>query len=149
MSVGEVCKREVVFVSKDNTVVEAAKLMREHHVGALVVTESEEGRPRPLGVLTDRDIVVEIIAEDLKIENLLVGDVMSFELATIGEDDGISEAIKMMKGRGVRRIPVLNSAGDLVGIFAVDDVIELLAEELSDVAQLLGHEQEREKATRK
>ena len=149
MSVGEVCNREVVFVSKDNTVVEAAKLMREHHVGALVVTESEEGRPRPLGILTDRDIVVEVIAEDLKIENLLVGDVMSFELATIGEDDGISEAIKMMKGRGVRRIPVLNSNGDLVGIFAVDDVIELLAEELSDIAQLLGHEQEREKASRK
>ena len=139
----------MVFVSKDNTVVEAAKLMREHHLGALVVTESEEGRPRPLAVLTDRDIVVEIIAEDLKPENLLVGDVMSFELATIGEDDGISEAIKMMKGRGVRRIPVLNSAGDLVGIFAVDDVIELLAEELSDVAQLLGHEQERERASRK
>ncbi len=149
MSVGEVCKREVVFVSKDNTVIEAAKLMREHHVGALVVTESEGGRPRPLGVLTDRDIVVEVIAEDLQAENFLVGDVMSFELATIGEDDGISEAIKMMKGRGVRRIPVINSGGDLVGIFAVDDVIELLAEELSDVAQLLGHEQEREKATRK
>lgn len=149
MSVGEVCKREVVFVSKDNTVVEAAKLMRAHHVGALVVTESEEGRPRPLGVLTDRDIVVEVIAEDLKSEDLLVGDVMSFELATIGEDDGISEAIKLMKGRGVRRVPVLNSNGDLVGIFAVDDVIELLAEELSDVAQLVGHEQEREKATRK
>lgn len=149
MSVGEVCKREVVFVSKDNTVVEAAKLMREHHVGALVVTESEEGNPHPLGVLTDRDIVVEIIAEDLKIENLLVGDVMSFELATIGEDDGISEAIKMMKGRGVRRIPVLNSAGGLVGIFAVDDMIELLAEELSDIGQLLGNEQERERASRK
>ena len=149
MSVGEICKREVVFVSKDNTVVEAAKLMRAHHVGALVVTESEEGRPRPLGVLTDRDIVVEVIAEDLKSEDLLVGDVMSFELATIGEDDGISEAIKLMKGRGVRRVPVLNSNGDLVGIFAVDDVIELLAEELSDVAQLVGHEQEREKATRK
>lgn len=149
MSVGEVCKREVVFVSKDNTVAEAAKLMREHHVGALVVTEYREGKPHPLGVLTDRDIVVEVIAENLKTENLLVGDVMSFELATIGEDDGISEAIKMMKGRGVRRIPVLNSAGDLVGIFAVDDAIELLAEELSDIGQLVGHEQERERASRK
>lgn len=113
MSVGEVCKREVVFISKDSTVVEAAKLMREHHVGALVVTGFEEGRPRPIGVVTDRDIVVEVIAEDLNAENLLVVDVMNFELATIGEDDGISEAIKIMKGRGVRRIPVINSGGDI------------------------------------
>ena len=149
MSVGEVCKREVVFISRDSTVAEAAKLMREHHVGALVVTGYEEGRQRPLGVLTDRDIVVEVIAEDLRPEDLLVGDVMSFELATVGEDDGISEAIKMMKGRGVRRIPVINGGGDLVGIFTVDDVMELLAEELSDLAKLVGYEQEREKATRK
>ena len=149
MSVGEVCKREVVFISRDSTVAEAAKLMREHHVGALVVTGYEEGRPRPLGVLTDRDIVVEVIAEDLKPEDLLVGDVMSFELATVGEDDGISEAIKVMKGRGVRRIPVINGGGDLVGIFTVDDVMELLAEELSDLVKLVGYEQEREKATRK
>ena len=149
MSVGEVCKREVVFISKDSTVVEAAKLMREHHVGALVVTGFEEGRPRPIGVLTDRDIVVEVIAADLNGENLLIADVMSFELATIGEDDGISEAIKIMKGRGVRRVPVINSGGDLVGIFTVDDVIDLLAEELSDLAKLVGHEQEREKRMRK
>ena len=149
MSVGEVCSREVVFIGRDSSVVEAARLMREHHVGALVVTGFAEGGQRPIGILTDRDIVVEVIAEGLNAENLLVGDVMSFELVTIGEDDGISEAIKVMKGRGVRRIPVLNIIGELVGIFTVDDVIELLAEELSDLSKLVGHEQDREKATRR
>ena len=149
MSVGEICTCEVVFVSKDNTVVEAAQLMRKHHVGALVVTEYRDGKPHPIGLLSDRDIVVEVIAEKLNIENLLVGDVMSFDLVTVRDDDGISEAVKMMKGRGIRRIPVVNSSGDLVGILAADDVIELLGEELSDIGQLVRREQEREGTARK
>ncbi|MBE9503725.1 MAG: CBS domain-containing protein [Proteobacteria bacterium] len=149
MSVGEICNREVYFVSRDNTVVEAAKLMRDHHVGALVVTEQREGKPHPVGLLTDRDIVVEIIAEDVGVENLLVGDVMSFDLLSIGEDDGISEALKLMKRRGVRRVPVLNRNGELAGILAVDDLIELLAEELADINQLVEREQERERDSRK
>jgi len=149
MSVGQICNREVVFVSKEITVVEAARLMREHHVGALVVTEQREGAPHPVSILTDRDIVVEIVAENLNIENLLVEDVMSLDLLTIREDEGISEALKLMKGKGVRRIPVVNSDGDLVGIFTVDDMLELLAEELSDIDQLLGREQERERSLRK
>ena len=149
MSVGEICNREVYFVSRDNTVVEAAKLMRDHHVGALVVTEQREGKPHPIGLLTDRDIVVEIIAEDIKVENLLVGDVMSLDLLSIGEDDGISESLKLMKTRGVRRVPVLDGKGELAGILAVDDLIGLLAEELADISQLVEREQEKERNSRK
>lgn len=149
MSVGEICNREVYFVSRDNTVVEAAKLMRDHHVGALVVTEQREGKPHPIGLLTDRDIVVEIIAEDINVENLLVGDVMSLDLLSIGEDDGISESLKLMKTRGVRRVPVLDGKGELAGILAVDDLIGLLAEELADISQLVEREQEKERNSRK
>ena len=149
MSVGEICNREVYFVSIDNTVTEAAKLMRDHHVGALVVTEQKEGRPHPVGLLTDRDIVVEIIAEGVSVEKLLVGDVMSFDLVSVREGDGISEALKMMKIQGVRRLPVLDGEGDLAGILAVDDLIGLLAEELADVSQLVEREQERERESRK
>ena len=149
MSVGEICNREVYFVSRDNTVVEAAKLMRDHHVGALVVTEQREGKPHPIGLLTDRDIVVEIIAEDINVENLLVGDVMSLDLLSIGEDDGISESLKLMKTRGVRRVPVLDGKGELAGILAVDDLIGLLAEELADISQLIEGEQEKERNSRK
>ncbi|MDH3975662.1 MAG: CBS domain-containing protein [Deltaproteobacteria bacterium] len=149
MFVGEICNRQVCFVNKHNTVVEAAMLMRDHHVGALVVSEEREGKTHPVGLITDRDIVVEIIAEDLSVENLLVGDVMSFDLITIRESDGISEALKLMKGHGIRRLPVMGDEGELVGILAVDDLLELLAEELADVSQLIIREQERERASRK
>lgn len=149
MSVGGICTREVYIVSRDNAVVEAAKLMRDHHVGALVVTERREGRAQPIGVLTDRDIVVEIIAENLSAKDLLVGDVIIPELVTVREIDGISEALKLMKTRGVRRVPVLDSEGGLAGILAVDDLIGLLAEELADISQLVEREQEKERDTRK
>ena len=149
MPVGEICSREVWFVGRDDTVVEAAQLMRDHHVGALVVTELRGGVPHPVGILTDRDIVVEIVAKEADLARLLVGDVMSYELVSVREDDGISEALKVMKGKGVRRAPVLDDRGELIGILAVDDLIGLLAEELADVSALIDREQERERRSRK
>lgn len=149
MSVGELCNRQVVFISKDNTVAEAAQLMRKHHVGALVVTEYREGRPAPVGVLTDRDIVIEVVAEELNLEKLLVGDVMSFDLTTVGEDCGISEALKLMRDRGIRRVPVVRENNELVGIFAIDDMVDLLAEELSDISKLIAREEAKEKEMRR
>lgn len=149
MSVGEICNREVVIVSRDNTVVEAALLMREHHVGALVVVEESAEKRRPVGILTDRDIVVEIVAEGVAIENLLAGDVMSIDPVTVREDAGIGETIKLMRDRGIRRIPVVDDDGVLAGILTVDDIIDLLAEELADISRLVSREQEKEAEARK
>jgi len=148
MKIGEVCNREVVCVDRDASILEAARLMRRHHVGDVVVTEERQGRRIPLGILTDRDIVVELLADQVPLEAVAIGDVMSFELLTAGEGDEVMETLQQMRSRGVRRVPVVDGAGTLSGILAVDDLIELVAEQLTDLVKLIGVEQQRERLRR-
>jgi CBS domain-containing protein len=148
MTVGEFCNREVVIAERETTIVEAAKLMRKHHVGDLVVVDRREEMNIPVGIITDRDIVVEIIAGEISLDSACTGDVMSFELTTAKEHDGILEALQKMRSLGIRRMPVVNDRGGLEGILAVDDVLELLAEELALLASAATHGQAKEKKLR-
>jgi len=148
MKVGEVCNREVVVVDREAAILEAAQLMRRHHVGDVVVTEGKNGGRIPVGILTDRDIVVELLAEQVPLEAIAVGDAMSAELLTAGEDEEIMDVIQRMRGRGVRRVPVTDRNGALAGILAVDDLIDLVAEQLGDLVQLIGNERQREQKRR-
>lgn len=148
MKVGEVCNREVVMANKEITVLEAAKLMRRHHVGNIVVVEGKEGPPVPVGILTDRDIVVELLAEDVDVHLLTLGEVMTFDLITAHEEEDVLSTLKKMKARGVRRIPVVGEQAELVGILAVDDLIELIAEQLGDLIALFRKGEMREKEHR-
>lgn len=149
MTVGEFCNREVVFIRRDESIPEAARLMRRHHVGDLVVVEEQQDRRVPVGIVTDRDLVLEVIAQEVDPNKLTVGDVMSIELVTAREEDSLFDAIKLMRRRGVRRVPVVDRAGVLVGILSVDDLLELFAETLGDLATLLQREQQREKERRR
>lgn len=149
MSAGEYCNREVVVVERTESVRKAIDLMRIHHVGDVIVVDQEEGAPRPLGILTDRDIVLEILAEDVDLEAVNVGDVMSYELQTVGEDIKLLDAIKVMRVKGIRRLPVVGAQGNLVGILAVDDILTLISEQLSDLVGLIANEQVRESTRRK
>lgn len=144
MNVGELCNREVVIVDQDATVLEAAKLMRQYHVGDLVVIEKRQGASFPIGILTDRDIVIEIIAGEVDFDAVTVGDVMSYELITVSEEEAIAETIKLMRDKGVRRVPVVNKQGHLEGIVAVDDLIDLLAEQMRDIVALISCEKKKE-----
>lgn len=144
MRVGEICNRDVVVVYKDGSVQEAAQLMRTHHVGDLVVVEERYGQLTPVGILTDRDIVIEIVAKSVDLDAVTIKDIMSFELVTAKEDDDMLETIKLMRAKGVRRIPVVSDRGGLVGILAVDDLIDLLGEILADVAGVSLRERKRE-----
>jgi len=148
MKVGEVCNREVVVVDREASIPEAARLMRHLHVGDVVVAEERGGDRIPVGILTDRDIVVELLAEDVPLDAVTVGDAMSSELLTIGEEEEVMSALQLMRGRGVRRAPVVKAGGSLVGILAVDDLIDLMAEQLSDLVKLIGNEQQREQRRR-
>ncbi len=148
MTVGEACNREVVMVDRGASIFEVARIMRQYHVGDVIITETRGTEKVPLGIFTDRDIVVQLIAEGVDIGTVDVGDVMSFELLTIGEREELSSAIKRMRDRGVRRMPVVNGAGGLVGILAVDDLIDLAAEQLSDLVKLISVEQQREQRRR-
>ena len=85
MSVGEICNREVIIVHRDETVQEAAKLMRQHHVGDVVVVDDRNGVRVPVGIVTDRDVVVEIVATELDQATMTVGDIMAQELFTVKE----------------------------------------------------------------
>ncbi len=148
MLVSEFCNREVVIVDRATSILEAAKLMRSEHVGDLVVTDNRKGQQVPVGILTDRDIVVELLAEEVELDKVSVGDAMSFELLTVNEQDGLQETIEKMRQRGVRRLPVVDADGVLVGIVTVDDLMELIAEQLTDLVHLVSNEMAHERARR-
>ena len=149
MAVGEICNRDVVIAEKTLSVVDAAQLMRKHHVGDLVVVEEKNGRKHPVGIVTDRDIVVEVVAAGVNPEALRVGDIMGTQVATVRESEGLFEAMRYMRDQGVRRMPVVDAAGALVGILTLDDLLELLAEELGELAKLVSRERQREQAARR
>lgn len=149
MSAGEYCTRDVVVIEKDESVQTAIGLMREHHVGDVVVVDRSGSVSRPVGILTDRDIVLEILAEGVDLDAVNIGDVMSQELHTVQEDTKFLDAIKVMRTKGVRRLPVVNQTGNLVGILTVDDVLGLILEQLSDLVGLVVKQQVRESTLRK
>ncbi len=148
MRVGSICNRNLVSVSRNASVVTAAQLMRDRHVGALVVTDTS-GR-RALGMVTDRDLVVTVIAQDAEdVSRLEVGDVMSVDLVTAYEDENFEEVLSRMRENGVRRVPVVDNDGILVGLLALDDLLQFVGEDaLDDLAELVAREQEIERELR-
>lgn len=147
MSIGKVCNREVIFVQSDTTVQEAAQLMRQHHVGALVVVDDVSGKRQPMGLVTDRDLVIEVQALELDATVITVGDIMS-QSVTVHENSGVFEAIQLMRDRAVRRLPVVNEQGELTGIVSLDDFLRLLSDELSQLSELVAREQAKESRAR-
>lgn len=145
MALGEFCNRDVVIVSQTDSIQETVSLMRSKHVGTVVVVEKKDSNVIPVGMVTDRDIVIKVIAENIELAPLTAGDVMSADMVTIQESADLMDAIKLMRIKGIKRIPVVNDLGSLEGILAVDDVLELLAELVSDLAQLSQREQTLEK----
>jgi CBS domain-containing protein len=148
MSVGEICNREVVTIEKSAPVARAARLMRQYHVGSVIVVADGSQPPRPAGIVTDRDLAIEILAQEVPAETVTVGDVMAAELLTAREEDGVWETIMRMRAMGVRRLPVVSRHGDLIGILTMDDLLQFIVGELSDLVKLVRREQKREEAIR-
>lgn len=148
MPVSSICNHNVATIDADADMVEAAKRMREAHVGDLMVVEHRGGRVVPVGVITDRDIVIEVIAEGADPSEIKVGDAMSRELLTVHEDNGIEHALHEMRRMGVRRVPVVNAESELVGVLAMDDVVDHLATQLGHIAGAIRHEQQIEAESR-
>lgn len=147
--IGAFCTRHVMTVGPEATVVEASKIMRQAHVGCVVVVANENNRKRPIGVITDRDVVVEVVALGVAPETLKVGEIVQRPLTCIGEDAGYAEAVRLMAQNGVRRMPVVDHAGDLVGIITLDDVLRQLAAPLVALSDLVARERSFETATRR
>lgn len=149
MKAFEILTRHVAVARRDEPLLDAVRTMREEHVGALVVVEERGGAHVPIGMLTDRDIVVGVLAKDVAhVEELDVGDVMTAELVTATADEDVGDVLRRMRSFGVRRVPVVDAAGALEGLVSLDDVLAGLSDELAEVAALASRQREREPARR-
>jgi CBS domain-containing protein len=150
MNVGELCKPFVVTVREFDDLSRAAHVMRDRHVGYLVVVEPMplDARLKPIGVLTDRDIVVGVLAKDADIRSLRVGDVMTRQPVVVQEDKSVGSALGEMRRIGVRRLPVVGGSGELVGVISLDDVVDALAKQFGEIAGSIHSELRMEGALR-
>jgi CBS domain-containing protein len=148
MGVGSICTHRVITVDRGIDVAAAASVMRENHIGYLIVTDAKSGAAAPVGVLTDRDIVVKVLAKDVDAHSLTVGDVMTPEPLIAADDDGLSETLHRMRRLGVRRVPVVGPRGQITGVLSLDDVIDHLVGQLGDVAGSMQNEQKFERVLR-
>lgn len=134
MSVGRICVREVDLAELGETVLEAALRMGERRVGTLVIVD---GGGRPVGLVTDRDLALRVVAAGGDPRIVSVGDVMTEHPKTVSESTPIESALSLMRSGSFRRLPVVNEEGRLVGMFSLDDVLGLLAEEFALIGTLL------------
>jgi len=149
MTAGALCSRDVVVALKSDGLVDAARRMRTRHVGDLIVVDPTPEGPVPIGIVTDRDIVVEVVAGDPEhMDYLLVGDVMTEDVVTAREDEPVGVALKTMQAHGVRRLPVVDTRGVLVGIVTLDDVLSHVPADAAEVVGIIAAEQRRERADR-
>ncbi len=145
---GDLCTRQVVVAPPSLSVDEAARVMRERHVGCIVVVEQGDGGRLPIGILTDRDIVLAVVAKDADAKTLRIGDVMTAAVASVRETDTLYDVLSIMRSRGVRRVPVTGPHGVLAGILTMDDVLNALAGQLQALGMVVGRERRQEFSVR-
>jgi CBS domain-containing protein len=139
---GQLCNRNPITVRRSDELIKAAQLMREKHIGYLMVVDPEvvDQSLQPVGVVTDRDIVVSVVARETDPRVLRVADVMTHQPVTISSAEPVERALREMRRIGVRRLPVVGQRGKLIGVLSLDDVLEVLAGELQNVAVSIRNE---------
>jgi CBS domain-containing protein len=150
MCVGDICRRDVVTIAPDASLCEAARLMREQHVGMLVVVPPTAERADRFvqGVLTDRDIVVTVVGRDAEPKDLKVVDVMTRNPLLIPERASIAGTLGLMRADGIRRVPIVGTRNELLGVLSIDDVLDALASQLTAISAAIRGEQARERVMR-
>lgn len=149
MDMGSICTREVVAIDRGATLQAAAQMMREHHVGSLVVTREGEEGLQVAGIVTDRDLAIQVLASGIDGALMTVGALVGeAPLVIVAEATLLAEAISVMRERGVRRLLVRNDEGQLAGIVSFDDVFEACAAQIAGLSQVLRKGIERESAER-
>ena len=136
MLLKEICTPDVVLCTPNTRVLAAARMMRHSHVGDLVVVEDPEGDQTPFGIVTDRDIVIEVLGKELDPSKVTVAEIMRKPAVIASESEDISQAIERMKAHGVRRIPVMGAHRKLTGIIALDDLVRRLAADAAALASV-------------
>lgn len=136
MPVLDLCSFKVVSARGSDSIAFAASLMKRNHVGTILITDETDKRNMPLGIVTDRDLVLRALAENKNLQTKL-SEVMSKEMISVRWDDGVREVIEKMRTSGVRRVIVQNSDGKVCGIVSADDLVQLLGDELNLIGDLL------------
>lgn len=149
MLVKDICTLDTASCGRDITILEAARLMRERHTGTLVVVDDPQGDRTPAGIITDRDIVIEVLANELDPAGTRVSQVMSSKLVIAGAAEDVADAVERMRLHGVRRVPVVDHDGSLLGIVTLDDVLTLHAAQADSLAGIVSKEQNRERRSRR
>lgn len=134
MSLERFCRKDLVTIRPEDPVQWAAELMAERHVGSVVVVNPEG---RPLGILTDRDLVCRVMAKKLDPARTLVREVMSSSVSTIRSDETIDEALIQMRTLGTRRLPIVDAREATIGLLSLDDLVVLLSAELGQTAAVI------------
>jgi CBS domain-containing protein len=148
MSISEFCTHNVVCATRDTTALEAARLMRHHHVGDVVIVDESDGVRRPIGIVTDRDLVVEVMAGGVDAGAVKIGELVLRSPVIIEDSASYAETVRLMAVNGVRRMPVVGPGGALLGIITLDDMLRQLTSPLAALADLAGRARSFEAQTR-
>lgn len=143
MNVGQLCSKPALTVPPSAPLSEVASLMRDHQVGAIVVTKAPLDQPVPTGIITDRDIVHAQLDRTADLGRMSAGEVMTRDPLVLNAEEPVAEAIGRMRQRGVRRAPVVDQSGSLVGLVSTDDLIAQVAQEMIDIAHLVTRRSQR------
>lgn len=140
MRVGEFCVREVIECTRKTSALELSQIMRQSHVGDVVVVDQPNGKKIAVGIVTDRDLAVEVMAKERDPALVTAGDLIGRKLITVGEGSDVYETAELMRYEGVRRVPVVDDQGGLAGIVTMDDLLKIIGEQLALLAQVIGRE---------
>ncbi len=145
MKIGELCNREVITAKPENSTYELASIMFNQHVGSLVIVEPSDTGNRPIGIVTDRDLVLKVVAQGLDPNKTIAADIMTPDIVTAHLNSDVLSTIRQMRSHGVRRLPVVNHHQDLAGILSLDDLIDVIVSELGELSNTISTGQHKEK----
>jgi len=135
MRIGEICSRDVVTCKANSSAFELARLMRDEHVGSVIVVDDSDGQDVPVGIVTDRDLVIQVLATQVEPQAVTAGDMMK-PACTVLESEVVYDAIWTMRRAGARRLPVVDGSNSLFGIVSADDLAQFLAAEITELSRI-------------
>ncbi len=147
LTLSELYQKNVVCLKFNNTATDAAKLMLENHIGDVVVIDDESGKSIPVGIVTDRDIVIATVAKGLDPKSVKLSEIMSKKIVTASESEGLGNLVKMMTDEGLSRLPIVDSSGELKGILTSKKLFQTFTNALCDLASISVAQQRREEET--
>lgn len=149
MKLKDICILDVACCTRETSILAAARMMRQQHTGDLIVIDDLDEDRIPVGIITDRDIVIEVLGQGQDPATIAVADVMTTQLVIAAGSEEVSQAIERMRTHGVRRVPVVDDSGCVIGVVTLDDMLKLHAEQAVALLEIITKEQAREGRSRR